>query len=76
LIEQKGRIAAAAGIAYRLGFAGFEEDLLTATDTNTKTMVIGTAGRIADRFNPITGGPAEPLKLESQIGRASCRKRV
>jgi uncharacterized membrane protein len=27
--------------------------------------VIGTAGRIADRFNPIAGGPAAPLKTES-----------
>jgi uncharacterized membrane protein len=31
-------------------------------------MVIGTAGRIADRFNPITGGPAAPLKTEALFG--------
>jgi hypothetical protein len=41
---------------------------LTAPDPNTTTTVIGTAGRIADRFNPITGGPSAPLKTEALFG--------
>jgi uncharacterized membrane protein len=55
-------------MAYRLCLAGFEEDLMTAPSTNKTTKVIGTAGRIADRFNPITGGPAAPLKTEALFG--------
>ena len=35
------------------------------TDSET---VIGTAGRIADRFNPIASGPAAPLKTEAVFG--------
>jgi hypothetical protein len=46
-------------------FREFEEDGLAAPDDVRTSMVISTAGRIADRFNPVAGGPAAPLKLES-----------
>jgi hypothetical protein len=41
---------------------------MTAPDTNTTTMVIGTPVRIAYRFNPTTGGLAAPPKTKALFG--------